>query len=320
MADMADLTTSIRIRAGVDGLSDIEALTRRLAETGVNTDELAQSARHLQDNWNDLSTDEQTAELARLSDEAQRLHRLAEHRATLGLDVDTRIRREIDNINHAFDELVSSGTLGQEELARASERHRQRLDELNRTLNQADDNIHRLLNVRSQNTIENEIGDINNALNRLQGELNEGRISQQEFNRLTAAAEQRLNHLQRELNGAEREADAFGDSITQLGGRLGGVHKGLNLLSGAMAALGIGVGISEIIQLGDEFANLQSRLKLATGDGLAFKSALSGITDIANKTGSDLTATADLFGKLSRATTDLGLSQSELFGGNRQHL
>ena len=38
---MADLTTSIRIRAGVDGLSDIEALTRRLAETGVNTDELA---------------------------------------------------------------------------------------------------------------------------------------------------------------------------------------------------------------------------------------------------------------------------------------
>lgn len=82
-------------------------------------------------------------------------------------------------------------------------------------------------------------------------------------------------------------------------------------VSGLMASLGVGVGLAEIIQLSDEFNNLEARVRLATQSGGDFNAAMASIKEIADSTMMPLTATADLFGKLTTATKELGYSQSE---------
>lgn len=128
-----------------------------------------------------------------------------------------------------------------------------------------------------------------------------------------------------------KNAQKAGNQLQQTGNKAKGAGGGFNTLSksvkGAMgkvanfktaiATMVAGTAATQIIQLADEFASLQSRLKLATGEGIAFKTAMDGLKGIASDTASDLTATADLYGKLARSTSEMGLSQTELLGVTR---
>ena len=134
---MRDLSTSIRIRAGVDGLSDIKALAEHFAKAGVNTDELSDALQNLQDNWSELSTVEQSEQLASLSEEVESLQQLASDRIALGLDIAPNIQEEIEALTRAYERLRESGTLTEEELARATQNHERSVQELEDALQDA---------------------------------------------------------------------------------------------------------------------------------------------------------------------------------------
>ena len=132
-----NLVTQITIRAGVEGINDIHRLADAIEETGGDVTQLRQSARELQNTWNSLSTDEQTRRLQNLSQEAQRLRNITNARMTLGLTGDEQIRAQIQEVTRAYQTLRISGTLTQEELARATQLHAQQVAHLESQLRQA---------------------------------------------------------------------------------------------------------------------------------------------------------------------------------------
>ena len=73
----------------------------------------------------------QLADLERqLGSVSHELSALEGARVTIGLDADDRARREIEQLDHALEQLRESGTLTEEELARATELHAERVGEL----------------------------------------------------------------------------------------------------------------------------------------------------------------------------------------------
>lgn len=113
-----------------------QELTGRLKTVDAGMDGAAESAKDLAGAEKKLAEDSQAAaaKLDALNDEAQELKALADARMVLGIDTDDKARSEIEKVNKAFNDLKASGTLTQEELARASDLHRKKVNELEKSL------------------------------------------------------------------------------------------------------------------------------------------------------------------------------------------
>lgn len=186
------------------------------------------------------------------------------------------------------------------------------LNRASQTAQQTEASIDRLLGVRSNNAITSDINAISQALNHLQTEFEQGRISQQEFNRMTQAGEARLQSLRNELAGTTNAVAQHNNAQGDLRGNLGSVSNAFGSLQGLLAAVGVSFGAMEIIQIADDFKNLESRVRLATGAGVEFANGFDGVKQIANDTRLSLESTGELFAKMTQATKDLDISQSDL--------
>lgn len=76
----------------------------------------------------------------------------------------------------------------------------------------------------------------------------------------------------------------------------------------ALAFAGIGLGITELIQLADTYSKMTGRLKLVTQYTGDFKEVFGGLADSARATRSDLGATVDLYTKMAPALQGIGMS------------
>ena len=92
---------------------------------------------------------------------------------------------------------------------------------------------------------------------------------------------------------------------------INGAKFAVNALVGAMATLGVGLGVKELAEAADSYANLSARIQLATKDTGDFKSAIAGVHQIALNTNSSLESTAELFGKLNTVAKDMGMTQQQ---------
>ncbi len=186
------------------------------------------------------------------------------------------------------------------------------LNRASQTAQQTEASIDRLLGVRSNNAITSDINAISQALNHLQTEFEQGRISQQEFNRMTEAGEARLQSLRNELAGTTNAVAQHNNAQSDLRGNLGGVANAFGSLQGLLAAVGVSFGAMEIIQIADDFKNLESRVRLATGAGVEFVNGFDGVKQIANETFTSIENTALLFASISRAGNELKMAQKDI--------
>jgi len=186
------------------------------------------------------------------------------------------------------------------------------LNRASQTAQQTEASIDRLLGVRSNNAITSDINAISQALDHLQTEFEQGRISQQEFNRMTQAGEARLQSLRNELAGTTNAVAQHNNAQGDLRGNLGSVSNAFGSLQGLLAAVGVSFGAMEIIQIADEFKNLESRVRLATGAGAAFVTGFDGVKQIANETFTSIENTALLFASISRAGNELKMAQEDI--------
>lgn len=90
-----------------------------------------------------------------------------------------------------------------------------------------------------------------------------------------------------------------------------GAKFAVNALVGAMAALGLGLGVRELAQVTDTYANLSARIKIATKDGGDFNAAMAGVHQVALATNSNLETTAGLFTRLNTVAKDMNMSQQQ---------
>lgn len=84
----------------------------------------------------------------------------------------------------------------------------------------------------------------------------------------------------------------------------------------SLASVAIGGGIfttllKDAATTADEFSNLQSRIKLVTGEGPAFVSAFGGIFEVAKRTSSSLESTGTLFARIAQAGKEIGVGQAD---------
>ena len=111
-------------------------------------------------------------------------------------------------------------------------------------------------------------------------------------------------NLSQQMQGTNAELQRTDNITRNLGASWG-------QLSGVLASIGVGVSVKEIIALADGYQNLQAVIKLAAGEGKAFEAAFTGVKQVANDTFSSLQTTADLFRKVTAATKELGVAQSQ---------
>lgn len=95
-------------------------------------------------------------------------------------------------------------------------------------------------------------------------------------------------------------------------GGIKAAEKGLNALSSAMAALGLGLGIKELAETADAYTTLAARIKIAVGETGNVKDAMAGVQSVALQTNSNLDATAQLFAKLNDVGKTMGLTQNQV--------
>lgn len=82
----------------------------------------------------------------------------------------------------------------------------------------------------------------------------------------------------------------------------------VNSLQKALAGLGIGLSVVEIIKLADTYTNLQNRLRLVTDGTAGLNAVTKELFTISNQTRSSYEATAELYARTALALKDMGVS------------
>lgn len=116
------------------------------------------------------------------------------------------------------------------------------------------------------------------------------------------------SNLNNAVDGLRAKFSGAAVSVKEVGNNLKDAKNQMlslrNLVGGYFAMVAGG----SAIKIADEWAAVDSRVKLATKSSEEHKYALSQIFDLSQRSGQDYLASADLFSKVNRSAGDLGLS------------
>ncbi|ENW78668.1 hypothetical protein F909_03630 [Acinetobacter sp. ANC 3929] len=143
-----------------------------------------------------------------------------------------------------------------------------------------------------------------------------------------AIAQKSVDQLEKEVMQADAAFNKFEGAVLNANKELKNsepaaltAQKGINglktsytLLATAVAAVGIGVGVKDLIQTADSYTNLSARIKIAVGDTGNFESAMSGVHQTALLTNANLESTAGLFTQITYVGKEMGLAQEQVLG------
>jgi tape measure domain-containing protein len=94
-----------------------------------------------------------------------------------------------------------------------------------------------------------------------------------------------------------------------VGDATAGMARAAEMAKTALAGIGLGAGLSHIVQLSDEYSKFTAQLRLATSGARAYAQAYADVKRIATSSQADLGATGALYAQVTRATSSLGVSQ-----------
>jgi len=154
---------------------------------------------------------------------------------------------------------------------------------------------------------------INDAIANLSRKLEDfkanSKMPAEEVARVTRLTEQEIARLKSELDGVDTSSNKANAGMGTLSRGMDVTKFAATALVGAMAALGIGLGIRELAQAADSYTNLSARINIATKEGGDFTSAMAGVHQVALATNSSLDATGSLFTRLNTVGKEMGMTQ-----------
>lgn len=184
--------------------------------------------------------------------------------------------------------------------------------DLTRHINSTTSQMERLFGVRTSNTINGEIAQINASLATLRQRLDAGTISQEEFNRMSAAGQNRLNGLQSELNQTATSINRMDNASNDAGGGIDRLTKNLMGLAGAYVGIdAVRSGIESLIETSKQMDSLNQKLEYATGGAKEAGETFSYLKDMAKELGLNQMDLADGYAQLASATKGLNMSQED---------
>lgn len=124
-------------------------------------------------------------------------------------------------------------------------------------------------------------------------------------------ADQAFNGFQAEVSRANTQLKETDSAAASAKKGLDGAKFAVNALVGAMAALGVGLGLRELAEAADAYTGLSARIQIATEEGGNFESAMAGVHQVALATNSSLQATGDLFTRIDAVGKQMGMTQQQ---------
>jgi tape measure domain-containing protein len=91
-----------------------------------------------------------------------------------------------------------------------------------------------------------------------------------------------------------------------------GISRAADAAKAALASLGLGAGLAQIIQMSDQYAKFTAQLKLATQSTREYGIAMADVKRIATAAQADLSATGVLYARIANGTRELGVSQARV--------
>lgn len=109
------------------------------------------------------------------------------------------------------------------------------------------------------------------------------------------------------VDETRRAFQSINGSLSQLRDQAGQVGAVLSRIGGA---IGVGLGVRELVEVADQYKNLQARLKLAVTSQEEFNRADAALFEIAQKNRAPLAETVTLYARLAPSVQALGRSQA----------
>ena len=123
---------------------------------------------------------------------------------------------------------------------------------------------------------------------------------------------QQVAQLDNALDKTNQELQQTDTVAQKASNEIASLKTGFNAVTGALAALGIGATAQEIAQTADAWAGLNARVKIAVGEHGNAQQAMSDVVEIAKETNSNLTATGDLYARLTKIGQEMAIPQDQV--------
>lgn len=114
------------------------------------------------------------------------------------------------------------------------------------------------------------------------------------------------------LKENERQAGRTADAADRTGAAAKRASDGFSSFGNVLRALGLGLVLREFIQLSDQYTKYTAQLKLATSSTQEYANANREVERIAKATQGGLSATAVLYARITNASKELGVNQSQV--------
>ncbi|WP_342050616.1 MULTISPECIES: tape measure protein [unclassified Cupriavidus] len=111
------------------------------------------------------------------------------------------------------------------------------------------------------------------------------------------------------VDETRRAFQSINGSLSQLRDQAGQVGAVLSRIGGA---IGVGLGVRELVEVADQYKNLQARLRLAVASQQEFNRADAALFEIAQRNRAPLAETVTLYARLAPSVQALGRSQADV--------
>lgn len=261
-------------------------LTQSLQQTRTAMKDAGVSTKNLTAQEQTLQTQSRQAQqsLTALNNEARKLSEIAKAKITLGIDKDDKVRKQIEEATKAYELLKKEGNLTSKELARANERHTQKVQKL-----------------------EQELGKTKPTLSELASEL--GKLTSSAAG-LSVLAKSAMS-FEQAMAGVKKTVDGTPEQIQSLSAQIKSLSVELGLSSEAVAeiaAQGGQLGIP-IEKLG-EFTEMAG--KMAVAFDMTAEEAADAAAKLANVFGIPITEVESLGDAINTLGNNMAAKEKEI--------
>lgn len=222
----------------------------------------------------------------------------------------TEIVTETQNVTRAIESMGDGASVSTKEVQRIGQLGTTAIDALEKELISARAAWKALADSSDDVTLE-ELTAAKQRVTGLESALNLTENSMKEFNQATQQAIPIVDNLDNSLdqtNQGLKDTESFSQRASS---EVQGLKTGFTALTGALAALGIGTSAMEIAQTADEYKNLSGRINIAIGEHGNLQKAMDDVKNVAIATNSNLTATGDLYSRLTKIGQEMKWPQEQ---------
>jgi tape measure domain-containing protein len=222
----------------------------------------------------------------------------------------TNIVSEAQSATRAIDSMGDGAVVSTKEVERIGQLGATAIDALQKELASANVAWKALADSSDDISLE-ELTSAKSRVTGLEQALELAETSMQDFSHASQQAIPIVDNLDQSLGQANQELGETETASHRVSNEIQGLKTGFTALTGALAVLGIGTSAMEIAQTADEYKNLSGRINIAIGDHGNLQQAMDDIKNVAIATNSNLTATGDLYSRLTKIGQEMRWPQEQ---------